>query len=102
MKIRCCLKPREIPGSNFWLQPVCLGSKIDFQIANLLLATPNFEPWYMYGFPERGDEGRERRMFSTRFIYRPTVHLYMQSFSFLACSVQGTSKLLTACEYKQN
>ena len=97
MKIRRCLKPREIPGSNFLLQPVCLGSKIDFQIANLLLATPNFDPWYIYGFPERGDEGGggERRM----FIYRPTVHLYMQSFSFLACSVQGTSKLLTACEY---
>ena len=33
-----------IPGSNFLLPTVLPGSKLNFQVANLLLATVNFEP----------------------------------------------------------
>ena len=34
-----------IPGSNVLLPTVWPGSKLNFQVANLLLATVNFEPW---------------------------------------------------------
>ena len=34
-----------ILGSNFLLPTVLPGSKLNFQVANLLLATVNFEPW---------------------------------------------------------
>ena len=33
-------------GSNFLLPTIYTGSKWDFQVANLLLATVNFEPWF--------------------------------------------------------
>ena len=33
-----------MPGSDFLLPLVWLGSISDFQVANLLPATPNFEP----------------------------------------------------------
>ena len=35
----------EFPGSNFLLPTFSIGSKQDFQMANLSLATVNFEPW---------------------------------------------------------
>ena len=35
----------EFPGSNFLLSTFLTGGKWDFQMANLLLATVNFEPW---------------------------------------------------------
>ena len=35
----------EIPGGNFLLPTFLTGDKSDFQEANLLLATVNFEPW---------------------------------------------------------
>ena len=34
----------EFPGSNFLLPKFLTGGKWDFQVANLLLATVNFEP----------------------------------------------------------
>ena len=34
----------EFPGSNFLLPTFLTGGKWDFQVANLLLATVNFEP----------------------------------------------------------
>ena len=34
----------EFPGSNFLLPTFSIGSKQDFQVANLPLATVNFEP----------------------------------------------------------
>ena len=34
----------EVPGSNFLLPTFFIGGKLDFQEANLLLATVNFEP----------------------------------------------------------
>ena len=34
----------ELPGSNFLLPSFLTGGKWDFQVANLLLATANFEP----------------------------------------------------------
>ena len=36
----------EFPGSNSLLPTLLTGGKWDFQLANLLLATVNFEPWY--------------------------------------------------------
>ena len=35
----------EFPGSNCLLPTFETGSKSGFQVANLLLATANFEPW---------------------------------------------------------
>ena len=35
---------KELPGSNFLLPSFLSGSKWDFQAANVLLATVNFEP----------------------------------------------------------
>ena len=35
----------KFPGSNFLLPTFLTGGKWDFQVANLLLATVNFEPW---------------------------------------------------------
>ena len=35
----------EFPGSNFLLPTVLTGGKWDFQVANLLLTTVNFELW---------------------------------------------------------
>ena len=35
----------EFPGSNFLLPTLLTGGKWDFQVADLLLATVNFEPW---------------------------------------------------------
>ena len=35
----------ELPGSNFLLPTFLTGGKQDFQVANLLLVTVNFEPW---------------------------------------------------------
>ena len=35
----------ELLGSNFLLPRFSTGGKWDFQVANLLLATANFEPW---------------------------------------------------------
>ena len=35
----------EFRGSNFLLPTLLAGSKWDFPVANLLLATVNFEPW---------------------------------------------------------
>ena len=35
----------EFPGSNFLLLTFLMGGKQDFQVANLLLAAVNFEPW---------------------------------------------------------
>ena len=35
----------EFLGSNFLLPTFAVGSKHDFQMANLPLATVNFEPW---------------------------------------------------------
>ena len=43
----------EFPCSNFLLPTILTGSKWDFQGANLLLATVNFEPW----IHEKNDEG---------------------------------------------
>ena len=41
---------KEFPGSNFFLLPSFLtGGKWDFQAANLLLATVNFEPCITIG-----------------------------------------------------
>ena len=34
----------ELPGSNFLLSRFLTGGKWDFQVANLLFATANFEP----------------------------------------------------------
>ena len=34
----------EFPGSNFLLPTFSTGGKWDFQVANLLLASVNFEP----------------------------------------------------------
>ena len=34
----------EFPGSNFMLPTLSIGSKQDFQVVTLLLATVNFEP----------------------------------------------------------
>ena len=34
----------EFPGSNFLLSTCLTGGKWDFEVANLLLATVNFEP----------------------------------------------------------
>ena len=34
----------EFPGSNLLLPRFFIGGKLDFQVANLLLATVNFEP----------------------------------------------------------
>ena len=34
----------ELPGSNFLLPRFITGGKWDFQVADLLLATANFEP----------------------------------------------------------
>ena len=34
----------EFPGSNFLLPTFLTGGKWDFQVANLLLASVNFEP----------------------------------------------------------
>ena len=34
----------EFSGSNFLLPTFLYGGKLDFQVANLLLATVNFEP----------------------------------------------------------
>ena len=36
----------EFPSSNFLLPTVLTGGKWDFQVANLLLATVNFKPWF--------------------------------------------------------
>ena len=45
----------EIPGSNSFLLPTFLtGGQWDFQVANMLLATVNFEPCY-------SDFGEKRR-----------------------------------------
>ena len=35
---------KELPGSNFLLPSFLSGGKWDFQVANLLPATVNFEP----------------------------------------------------------
>ena len=35
----------ELLGSNFLLPTFLTGGKWDFQVADLLLATANFEPW---------------------------------------------------------
>ena len=35
---------KEFPGSNFLLPTFSIGSKRDFKVENLLLATVNFEP----------------------------------------------------------
>ena len=35
----------EFPVSNFLLPAFLAGGKWDFPVANLLLATVNFEPW---------------------------------------------------------
>ena len=35
----------EFPGSNSLLPTFLTGGKWDFQMANLLLAIANFEPW---------------------------------------------------------
>ena len=35
----------EFPDSNFLLPTFLTGGKWDFQVAELLLATVNFEPW---------------------------------------------------------
>ena len=45
MKVGSCLGPGEMPDSNFLLPLFWLGSSFDFQVANLLVATHNFEPW---------------------------------------------------------
>ena len=37
-----------MPGSNFLLLLIWLGSKFDFQVTNLLLVTTNFEPRILY------------------------------------------------------
>ena len=34
----------EFPGSNFLQPPFFIGGKLDVQVANLILATVNFEP----------------------------------------------------------
>ena len=34
----------EFPGSNFLLLTFLIGGKWDFEVANLLFATVNFEP----------------------------------------------------------
>ena len=34
----------ELPGSNFLLPRFLMGGKWDFQVADLLLVTANFEP----------------------------------------------------------
>ena len=34
----------ELPGSNLLLLPLWQGSKLNFQVANSILATVNFEP----------------------------------------------------------
>ena len=44
MKGVSCRRPKERPGGNFLLPLVWLGSKSDFQVTNLPLATLNFEP----------------------------------------------------------
>ena len=44
MKVESCQRLWKIPGSNILLPLIWLNSKFDFQVANLLLATPNFEP----------------------------------------------------------
>ena len=41
---------KEFPGSNSLLPTFLTGGKWDFQVANLLLATVNFEPRYMIAF----------------------------------------------------
>ena len=48
----------EFPGRNVLLPTFLTGGKWDFQVANLLLATVNFEPWNSFsmssslvGFP---------------------------------------------------
>ena len=38
------LSKKELPGSNFLLLSFLPGGKLDTQVANLLLATVNFEP----------------------------------------------------------
>ena len=37
----------KFPGSNFLLPTFLTGDKWNFQVANLLLATVNFEPWML-------------------------------------------------------
>ena len=37
----------ELPGSNFLLPRFLTGGKWDFQVADLLLASANFEPCYL-------------------------------------------------------
>ena len=37
----------ELPGSNFLLPRFLTGGKWDFQVADLLLASANFEPYYL-------------------------------------------------------
>ena len=39
------LSVTEFPGSSFLLPTIQTGSKWDFQVANLLLATVNFKPY---------------------------------------------------------
>ena len=42
----------EFPGSNFLLPTIYTSSNLDFQVANLLLATVNYEPciWNLFSF----------------------------------------------------
>ena len=54
MKAESYLRPREMPASNFLLPLKWLGSKSDFQLANLLLTYPDFEPLFRILFTECG------------------------------------------------
>ena len=38
----------SFPGSNLLLPPFLTGGNLGFQVANLLLATVNFEHWYQF------------------------------------------------------
>ena len=49
----------KFEGSNCLLPPIYTGSKWDFQVANLLLATVNFEPWdQIVSFKRRSHFGK--------------------------------------------
>ena len=50
----------EFPGSNCLLPTIQTGSNWDFQVANLLPATVNFEPWTPGQTSDIRDQGRAR------------------------------------------
>ena len=69
----------ELPGSNFLLPRFLTGGKWDFQVANLLLATANFEPCYYTRMEGDGFVQFKAMIMTT------SMHLMLLVFDILAC-----------------